>query len=32
MYFVQLYDTFSHIVFETDLNYLFENFNILNEA
>ena len=30
--FVQLCDIFSHIDFESDLNYLFGNFNILNEA
>ena len=30
--FVQLYDTFSHIDFESGLNYLFGSFNMLNEA
>ena len=29
---VQLWDIFSHIDFESDLNYLFGSFNILNEA
>ena len=30
--FVQLYDIFSHIYFESDLNCLFGSFNILDEA
>ena len=29
---IQLYDIFSHIDFESDLNYLFGSFNMLNEA
>ena len=29
---IQLYDIFSHIYFESDLNYLFGSFNMLNEA
>ena len=29
---VKLYDIFSHIDYESDLNYLFGSFNMLNEA